>query len=185
MGVSSSETGMEVVAAGERRGADLFLARVEDAASTRRLARPVPGPAPTGAAHEGVEFVALQAGVQVVEVPGREEHPAAAGGFEEVHQVVAEVVGDAIAIDLGVQRADIDHVVADEQVGAGAGIPRRHRRPRRWPDDVPRPRDGEGIRAPGRSRPRVWEDLADGAVVVDGVAEEAAAVAGDRRRWRK
>ena len=56
-------------------------------------------------------------------MPGREEHPAAAGGFEEVHQVVAEVVDDALAIGLRVQRADIDHVVADEQVGPGAGLP--------------------------------------------------------------
>ena len=60
-------------------------------------------------------------------------------------------------------------------VRARADAERRDARP----DDVARPRHGEGIRAPGRSRLELGEDLADGAVVVDGVAEEAAAVAGD------
>ena len=111
--------------------------------------------------------------VQVVAVPRGEQAPEPAVGFEQVEEVVAEHLPHPVAVGPAPQRPHVDHVVAHEQVGPGAGgaavdPERGHRRA----DHVGRAADGE---RPGRPRParaEVGEHPPEPAVPADRVAEE-------------
>ena len=56
-----------------------------------------------------------------MEVRRREEKAGPAWWFEEVDEVIGEVICDAVTFDLAVQRVHVHGVVADQDIGARAG----------------------------------------------------------------
>jgi hypothetical protein len=114
-------------------------------------------------------------------VPGGEQAPAAAVRLEQVHQVVAEVGLDALALRAADEGAHVHDVVADEQVGPRAG----QRRPDadggdRRADGAGGPLDRKARRRPRRAGPQPGEDIVQRAVAGDRFRKEAAALRGDR-----
>src|SRR5207245_1283641 len=77
-----------------------------------------------GTAEESVFAVALQVRIEVVGVPRGEQVPQPAVGLEQVDQVLVKVGPHPVAVGARPQRLHVDDVVADQQIGAGAGAAR-------------------------------------------------------------
>ena len=70
-------------------------------------------------AEQSERRVPLEPGVEIVGMPRREQAPKPAVGFQQVDQVLVKICGDALSIGPAMQRANIDDVVAHQQIGPG------------------------------------------------------------------
>lgn len=89
-------------------------------------------------------------------MPGRAEIPAPAIGFKQVHQVVVEVIFDALPFGSGMQAADINDIITHQQIGACSGRTSTDAKGRdTWTKHIRGPLHGEGLRRPGLR----WQQL--------------------------